>query len=380
MVILIIFLLFCCEMFESFYISMVAQKPPRLSRKTMSIPKLSLKKEISVFQKSLTSRSSKSSSKKAKSQSPPALWTSVSSVLKESARNWFIIRAENKGIDWNDMVACNKLKMQRLEQIKNECTDASLNYPDYYVQAFHGYDGGNLNWLAALELEPATLNIAVNYWKESNPQITQDWLRYNVSQSITNYMNNKQQSNTIIDTDKLAILDIGCSLGISTEYLSRTFPGADINGIDLSPYFISMAKLRVEEQNLKNIRYSHQNAEYTNFHNNKFDIVTCNFIMHELPEQATKDIIDEIFRVLKPGATVAIFDLTPKVIKDKDVLSDFKRWAFEVTEPHIYGYYQRDLSVLLEDAGFIETQTDKNDPFNSVWMATKPDGVENEDE
>ena len=41
-----------------------------------------------------------------------------------------------------------------------------------------------------------------------------------------------------------AILDIGCSVGVSTHWLVDTFPGAEVSGLDLSPHFLAVAKYR----------------------------------------------------------------------------------------------------------------------------------------
>lgn len=38
------------------------------------------------------------------------------------------------------------------------------------------------------------------------------------------------------------ILDIGCSTGLSTRWLQQEFPAADVTGMDLSPYFLSVAE------------------------------------------------------------------------------------------------------------------------------------------
>lgn len=299
------------------------------------------------------------------SQKPPILWSSLSGVLKQNAREWFIGRAEKVGIDWKELVRQNKMKLNRLEELRAESTNQTLEYPDYYTQPFHGYDEGNLNWEAACEGEPATLNMAVNYWKEISPFISQDWLRYNVSRNIKHYLEQSSLS------EPQRILDVGCSVGMSSEYLYRAFRNSHMTGIDLSPYFISVAKLRAEEQRL-DIQYHHCNAEETHFDDASFDMVTCNFLMHELPTQATKNVLIESFRLLSSGGAIAIVDLTPRILKNKNVLSNFKRWAFEVTEPHIYGYYDRDMPQLLREVGFINISMAPNDPFNTVWIASKP--------
>ena len=36
-----------------------------------------------------------------------------------------------------------------------------MQYPEYYVQPFHAYEEGNLNWLAAFEVESATYSMAL---------------------------------------------------------------------------------------------------------------------------------------------------------------------------------------------------------------------------
>ena len=85
---------------------------------------------------------------------------------------------------------------QVLEQIKAELEDSSIQYPEYYLKPFHAYEKvsscvmpgaecktvihnpsglqtahccvtkGNLDWMAAFEVEPATQSIYVNCWKE----------------------------------------------------------------------------------------------------------------------------------------------------------------------------------------------------------------------
>ena len=305
------------------------------------------------------------------SDSPPELWKLLSKNLKDTARDWFVKRAEKVGIDWNGLVLENKKDMERLKEIYDEITDNSIIYPKYYTQPFHGYDTGNLNWDAALEGEAATLSMAINYWKEANPVKTQDWLRYNITNNINHYM---CEYSPYLTMDN--ILDVGCSVGISTEFLYKTFREAKkVDGLDLSPFFIAMAKLRSEKFNFP-IEYYHKNAEQiSNFNDNSYDLIVCNFIFHELPEQASKNIINEIYRLLKPGGVIAIVDITPKVVNDNFLLSKFRKWAFEVTEPHIYGYYKRDLKKLLENNDFLDVKVVRNDPINSIWMGCKLDNV-----
>ena len=301
---------------------------------------------------------------KMNNDNPPKLWKFLNKNLKSIARNWFISRAEKVGIEWNSLYQKNDRDLNTLKYIYEKVNNQSLTYPNYYTQPFHGYDLGNLNWDASLECEAATLSVAVNYWKNTKPEVSQNWLRNNVTDNIKFYINSINKE--FIPHN---ILDIGCSIGVSTEYLYNSFNLENTTGIDLSPYFISMAKLRSKKLNNK-IKYYHKNAENTNFHDNSFDLVVCNFIMHELPENATINIIKEIKRILKKNGMIVIVDLSPEVLKYKLVNSKFRKWSFEVTEPHIYGYYKRNITNILFNLNYNNIKNYKNDPINNVICAT----------
>jgi hypothetical protein len=71
-------------------------------------------------------------------------------------------------------------------RIKEEIEDKSMQYPDYYLQAFHAYDEGNLNWLAAFEVESATYSMALRTFPNEGlkPEQAHARLRANVHAAI----------------------------------------------------------------------------------------------------------------------------------------------------------------------------------------------------
>lgn len=77
------------------------------------------------------------------------------------------------------------------------------------------------------------------------------------------------------------ILDIGCSVGVSTRYLADKFPSAKVTGLDLSPYFLSVAQFKEKKRpERKNpINWVHANGEETGLPSKSFDLVTIVYVV-----------------------------------------------------------------------------------------------------
>ncbi|KAK7830454.1 putative phycocyanin operon protein w [Quercus suber] len=134
---------------------------------------------------------------------------------------------------WAGQTPLSRLELERIQ-------NPSLVYPDYYLNPFHAYDEGNLSWLAAAEAEAATMSMArraipdASSLDEANEIIRGNWLQA-IEQHHLQYSGNS----TIRD-----ILDVGCSVGVSTGYLADKFPSAKVTGLDLSPYFLAVAQFK----------------------------------------------------------------------------------------------------------------------------------------
>lgn len=82
-------------------------------------------------------------------------------------------------------------------------------------------------------------------------EIAQDRLRDSFTDTVSAYMNKSILKNSVKNQVKnsiknsLKIIDIGCSVGVSTFYLAKKFIDASvIDGFDLSPYFLAVARQR----------------------------------------------------------------------------------------------------------------------------------------
>lgn len=69
------------------------------------------------------------------------------------------------------LTLCHCLLLQ-LEEFKSQIEDTTLQYPVYYHEKFHAYDGGNLDWEATWEFEVAAAALAMRIFKDD--KITSD--------------------------------------------------------------------------------------------------------------------------------------------------------------------------------------------------------------
>lgn len=282
-------------------------------------------------------------------------WLKLSDPVKNYARNWFVKRAETKGIPWTERVNYHTSKKDLYYSLYKSIENETINYPYYYTMPFHGYDQGNLNWDAAYEIESSTMSMTSNYWENTDYATSSKYTRNNFTTFINKYIGVKPKK----------ILDVGCSTGISTSALLEKFTGSEMHAVDLSPYFLSIAK-----NCLPNVELLHANAENMPYKSNTFDIVCLSYILHEVPITNTLNIIKECHRILKPNGTIAIVDLDPEKL-NLYLQNPFRKWAFDSTEPHIQDFYNTNLSNILLGTNFDKITLNDLGPLNTIILASK---------
>jgi ubiquinone/menaquinone biosynthesis C-methylase UbiE len=270
--------------------------------------------------------------------------------------------AEKNGVPWRKMV--KEFAQSAAQTYFGEINNPQITYPDYYQVPFHAYDDGNLNWKAAYEAAPATESMALRVWKNEplTPDVARKRLRNSFLDLVAEYVVNPLNT----------ILDVGCSVGMSTLDLHHYFQAKQdlplqTTGLDLSPYMLAIAKVRDEK---KEIQWTHQLAEKTDFAENHFDLITLQFVLHELPHQATIDIFQECLRILRPGGCLAIVDNNPK----SPVIQGLPPALFllmKSTEPWSDEYYTFDVEKALQETGFDYKTTIASDPRHRTIIAHK---------
>lgn len=68
--------------------------------------------------------------------------------------------------------------------LKDVVENEAVAYPEYYLQPFHAYPKGNLDWLPAFEVESATMSMAVRTFPGTEPAAAQQRLRSNIHAAI----------------------------------------------------------------------------------------------------------------------------------------------------------------------------------------------------
>jgi SAM-dependent methyltransferase len=280
----------------------------------------------------------------------------LANLAKHQARQMMIKRAEKIGVPWTKRV--QELKTRDWETDLAQVQNPQVAYPDYYLKSFHAYAQGNLNWDAALEVEVAAYAVHAGIWKESGAKGDR-LLRSSYHEIITSQ----------IPTTPQTILDLGCSVGMSTFALQEAYPHATITGLDLSPYFLAVAKYSSKERDSA-INWVHSTAEATPLAANSFDLVSSFLMFHELPQSATQQIFQEAQRLLKPGGYLTIMDMNPQ----SEIYARMPPYILTLlksTEPYLDDYFSLDIENTLMAAGFSTPTIFSNTPRHRTIIARK---------
>ena len=160
-------------------------------------------------------------------------------LMKPMARRTLINTAEKNGVAWRD-IADELGNEPGVKKAFAEIEDKSVDYPEYYLQPFHAYSEGNLCWQAAVEAEPATYSMALRVYPKE--RITADAAQKRLRDSYTDAL--RAHVDEHYGKEPETIVDVGCSVGISTRYISDAFQKSKMVGLDLSPYMLAVAKHR----------------------------------------------------------------------------------------------------------------------------------------
>ncbi|MDJ0619024.1 MAG: class I SAM-dependent methyltransferase [Calothrix sp. MO_192.B10] len=282
----------------------------------------------------------------------------LANFAKHQARQMIIKRAEKIGVPWTQEV--EKLKARDWESDFAQVQNPQISYPEYYLKPFHAYEKSNLCWEAALEVEVAAKAVHARIWQEAGVQGDVQ-LRQSYHDILKAQIPHLPQD----------IIDLGCSVGLSTFALQAVYPQAKITGVDLSPYFLAVARYRSQQRQAK-INWVHAAAESTGLTDDSFDLASMFLVCHELPQSATKDIFAEVRRLLRPGGYLTIMDMNPQAQAYKK-MPPYVLTLLKSTEPYMDEYFTLDMAKTLIEAGFHPPAIIPNSPRHRTIIARVSD-------
>eukprot|EP00898_Chlorokybus_atmophyticus_P006399 jgi/Chlat1/6760/Chrsp50S06458 len=286
-------------------------------------------------------------------------------LAKGQARSMMIKRGDVLGVSWESHL--NGLRSHDWDSELLRVQRKDLTYPEYYLKPFHAYDEGNLCWSAAWEAEVAATSVHAPVM-DPEAKLLDPHGDVRLRQSYHRTMKELLPAGF----QPRDVADLGSSVGLSTFALLEAFPGANVIGVDLSPYFLSVANYNLQRLGEKRIQYHHGAAEDTRLPDKSMDLVSICLVCHELPQAATRQIIEEAHQLLRPGGALAIMEMNPASPFFKRIASNvFTFAAFKSTEPYLDQYMHLPLEQAIAERGFHVPRVKTNSPRHKTLVAIK---------
>lgn len=297
-------------------------------------------------------------------------------AIAMKARKQIVDRGAKMGLNFAGEI--ESLKEIDWEARMLEMVDQSVKTPEYYLAPFHAYPEGNLTFDAALEVTVAAKSVHATVMSPDGNDLDPNGdakLRASYSQCMKELLLELDARKQIRE-----ILDVGCATGLSSLELIRSFPGARVTGIDLSPHMLTVGKYLQERRNEEStsaqspepLQFVHALAEDTKLPSESFDLISICLVCHELPEKASRAIFQEAFRLLRPHGALAIMEMNPSSSAFRKVLSNpIPYVVFKSTEPYLLEYIGMDIHGALRDAGFLISRQLENSPRHRTCVALK---------
>lgn len=230
-----------------------------------------------------------------------------------------------------------RMRSKNHRDFSKETLSSYSHLPDYYLRNFHFQSDGYLSRESAERYEHQVEILFAG---------TAGAMRREMIPHLKRRLNGKEPQR---------ILDLAAGPGTSTRPLALAFPYSDILAIDLSQPYIDYAKERFS--NLELVTWQQANAESLPIENDSLDVICSTYLFHELPKEVRKNVLQEAYRVLKPGGLLAIAD---SLQWNDDVRLN---WALErfpqiYHEPFFKNYILNPLEDMMQDQGFTHLQTE----------------------
>jgi ubiquinone/menaquinone biosynthesis C-methylase UbiE len=153
----------------------------------------------------------------------------------------------------------------------------------------------------------------------------------------------------------LHFLEVAAGTGRLTRFVKLIFPKAKITVMDVSHPYLKKAQENLAD--FQRLDFVQGDAAELPFKDEQFDAVYSCFLFHELPLSERKRVLQEGFRVLKPGGFYGLVDSIQSEDK-KDFEWALKQFPVDFHEPFYKNYLQNPMEGLMQAAGFREMHSE----------------------
>ncbi len=238
-------------------------------------------------------------------------------------------------------------KARKLNEGKSTLVlDPNCKVPDYLMAVDNHLMPGSYH----TELIPDDVTPAANY--DAGVFVTTAGLlgRYNDGggKAITSWV-----KKTYPDFKPKRILDIGCGMGHNVLPIAKAYPEAEVIAIDTGAPMLRYAHARAMDLGITNITFMQADAANTSFEDESFDWVQSTMFFHETGGKSIYKIMDEIYRLLKPGGITLNIE-QPQYTDDMSLFEKFIRdWdALNNSEPYWSKMHDIEPVDLMTASGF----------------------------
>lgn len=261
---------------------------------------------------------------------------------------------------------------ERVEKGDRQRFDEDINtqgYPRYYLQNFHYQTNGYLSDLSA-NLYDLQVELLFSGTADAMRRRILAPLKRGLEAMQTAKAGSQSDRLPIQTDQQLRVLDVACGTGRTLKMLGEAFPEVSLHGVDLSPTYLRKANQLLSESPRSLPQLTQGNAESLPYRDNYFDGLTCVFLFHELPGPVRQTVIEDCFRVTKPGGCFIICD-SIQMLDSPELEPMMANFPAIFHEPYYRDYIYDDLNARLAAAGFCDITTQVH-LVSKYWIAHKP--------
>ncbi len=150
--------------------------------------------------------------------------------------------------------------------------------------------------------------------------------------------------------DSGRILDVGCGFGLFAAYFGQTHPRREITGIDPNANRVAMAQRVARSLDLSHHRFIAGDVRNAPLEG-PFDAVYVLDVMHHIPADAQRGVLERLYEMLSPGGVLVMKDITTEPHHQLLFTEMLDRVMVGWNEPLAYRHH-RAWGELLTEIGF----------------------------